>query len=366
MDIDGNFDKSAILNRFGAFLNVFFQLTAVKKRLLGLVYALAYHTGLIHLFYLGGRKRQVILTYHNVISDDLFDETAIHLGVSCTASTFKKHLDIILARFKVSTELGLSGTCMITFDDGYRNNLDIAARLLNERNVSGLFFVPACYFEGHSILWIDKLLMWFSYAPAGNYLIAGQMIAIDLDPGSRQRLWGRIYDHVLDDYSEIDSLLDQLDRAFPFADIIKSVPENMFQQRFVGLSADEVNALKVRGNKVGCHSFRHDILSKLDGAKLDSDFARCARHSAIYNSSIYSYPFGGVQEVSPSVIRACENYGYSGAVLNYDCSAGDRFSVGRISLDNLVNRYFIEARLSGFEKFIKGVLRSRTRPEPSH
>jgi peptidoglycan/xylan/chitin deacetylase (PgdA/CDA1 family) len=138
---------------------------------------------------------------------------------------------------------------------------------------------------------------------------------------------------------------------------MKSIPEKMFRQRFVGLSAGDVNALKASGNKVACHSFRHDILSKLDSAQLDADFVRCAAYSETYNSNIYSYPFGGVKEVSPSVIRACEKYGYSGAVLNYDCSPGNRFAMGRISLGNLVNRYFIEARLSGFERFIKRVLR---------
>ena len=275
---------------------------AMKNRLLGFVYALAYYAGVIYLFYLIGRKRQRIYTYHNVISDDLFDETAVHLGVSCSVSAFEKQLDIISSRFKVTTELGLPGTCIITFDDGYRNNLEIAAPLLKERNIPGLFFVPACYFEGHNILWIDKLLMWVSYVPAGNYHIAGQTITIDDDPASRRRLWAHLYDGILENYSKLDSLFAQLDCVFPFEDIIKSIPREMYQKRFVGMSADDINALKAMGNKVGCHSFRHDILAKLDSIQLDKDFANCARYAATYNTSIYSYPFGGAREVSPAVI----------------------------------------------------------------
>lgn len=297
------------------------------------------------------------MTYHNVISDDLFDDTILHLGVSCSTSAFKRQLDIILSRFEVTTDLGRPGTCIISFDDGYRNNLEIAAHLLHDNGVPGLFFVPACYFEGRKILWVDKLQMWVSYVPAGRYSILGNEFIIEGNT-SRRHLWSHLYDRILADYSRLDFLHEELDCICTFATIRTFVPEKLFNLRFIGMDGGDIAMVKSMGHRIGCHSFQHDILSLLNSEQLESDFSRCSLHADIFNSNYYSYPFGGVHEVSPLAINICERYGYFAAFINYEAGSNNSvYAIGRDSLGNLTDKYFIEARLSGFERFLKSLYR---------
>ncbi len=144
----------------------------MKRHALKIAYVLAWHLGIIRLFHFLNRNRQLVLTYHNVLSDELFDPDLVHLGVSCSLSTFIVQIAALRKRFAVTTEIGKPGSCMITFDDGYRNNL-MAAEELARRGMSGVFYVPACYFSGERILWVDRLLLWVSYASAGTYTILG-------------------------------------------------------------------------------------------------------------------------------------------------------------------------------------------------
>jgi len=95
----------------------------MKRHALKVAYVLAWHIGIIRLFHFLNRNRQLGLTYHNVLPDELFDPDLVHLGVSCSLSTFIVQIEALRKRFAVTTEIGKPGTCMITFDDGYRINL---------------------------------------------------------------------------------------------------------------------------------------------------------------------------------------------------------------------------------------------------
>lgn len=323
----------------------------MKRHILKITYVLAWHLGILRLFYFLNRNRQLVLTYHNVLPDELFDPNLVHLGVSCSLSTFVAQIEAVHRRFAVTTEIGKPGTCMITFDDGYRNNL-LAAEELAKRHMTGVFFVPACYFSGERILWVDRLLLWVSYALAGTYTILGNRVRIDT-PGSRQALWARLYAALLDDYANKQRLLDELDQIIPFEELRETVGAAIYEQRFVGLDDADLEAMKRQGQKLGCHSWRHDILAKLSEDELDLDFAECRKLKSRYNTRLYSYPFGGPPEISASVIAKCKQQGWDAGFANYPTDNRDRFELGRISLDHLNDKYFIEARLSGFETFLK-------------
>lgn len=329
----------------------------MKNLILKILYRTAYYSGVFELFFFLNRKRQAVITYHNVIPDELFDESLVHLGVSCKRSVFSTQLDIILSRFSVTTDVGHSGTCIISFDDGYKNNIEVAAPILNEKNIAGLFFIPACFFAGENILWVDKLLMWVSYIPVGQYSVLGKNVAVHSSV-DRQELWSNLYQKLLLDYSDLDSITQALEHSFSFDQLEQYIDTEMYSLRFNGMTAAELDKMKILGHKLGCHSFRHDILSLLDEEALEEDFEECASYAKNYNTRLYSYPFGGESEVSSSVINTCKKHGYDAAFLNYQPKQEGCFTIGRISLGNLTDKYAIEARLCGFENFLKWVLKS--------
>ncbi|MDX2345531.1 MAG: polysaccharide deacetylase family protein [Legionella sp.] len=322
------------------------------------LYIILYYIGVFRFFYFLNRKSQVVLTYHHVINDHIYDETLLHLGVSCSEYSFSKQLDIICSRFKVTTELGVPNSCIITFDDGYKNNLEVAAPYLNQKSAPGLFFIPAFYFDAavnDHTLWVDKLLMWFSYAPEGKYHALQTDFVINAEPYSRNKIWEFWYTKISSNYGMLNALLDTLNNILSFDKIKELIDDQMYQSRFTVMDTDALNALKKMNHKLALHSYKHDILSLLDDGGLEQDFKQCALHAKQYNINYYAYPFGGGAEVSSKVIKKCEEYGYKAAFMNYKNENETKYSIGRISLANFSNKYRIEARLCGFEDFLKKI-----------
>ncbi len=322
------------------------------------VYVVLYYMGVFRIFYFLNRKCQVVITWHNVISDNFYNNNLLHLGVSCSESSFIKQVDVITSRFLTTTDLGVQKSCMITFDDGYKNNIEIAASYLNKKKISGLFFIPASYFCDNlrdNILWVDKILMWLSYVPEGTYFVFGAKYEISTVEQSRREIWAWCYKNILANYSIVASLVAELDNQFLFEKIVKLIPDNLYRSRFEVMNLDELNQLKEMGHKLACHSYKHDILSLLDEEKLEHDFSICSMYSKEYNINYYSYPFGGEDEISEHVLNACKRHGYLAGFVNYKNHNADLYSLGRISLDNLVDKYCIEARLCGLEFFLKNL-----------
>ncbi len=121
------------------------------------------------------------------------------------------------------------------------------------------------------------------------------------------------------------------------------------------MTLNDITILQSVGHQIGCHSFKHDVLSLLHSVELENDFKQCELYRHHYNTTLYSYPFGGKSETSASVFAMCKKYQYSGAFVNEEMNESSPYTINRISLNNEKNKYFIEAKLCGFEAFLKKV-----------
>jgi len=323
-----------------------------------LLYIMTYYLGINRLFYFLNRKKQRVLTYHNVISDVLFDN-ALHLGVSCSQSTFHWQIEYLKKRFRFVTEPGIEGSCVITFDDGYQNNFRVARPTLDKFGVMAYFFVPLDSVGNAEPLWVDKALMWVSYVPQGDYTLWDEDFSISGEP-SRRALWQAIWERALLSPDFQKSLANALEQVFPFADL--PVCSAMMQERFEHMDHEQISGLKSAGHLVGAHSLNHLILATLDKSALADDFSKCAKGiGSVYNTEVYSYPFGGEEEVSPPVIEQCEGSEFSMAFMNSEQGHRQRpsspFAMARMSLPSSTDRFLIDARLSGVEAFLRGMLK---------
>ena len=95
-----------------------------------------------------------ILAYHAVGSDALGDQLGIF---SISPGLFRRHMDLLATEFHdytvplaVGATVGVDGGVAITFDDGYRDNLLVAAPLLAERELPFTVYVSSGLLrEGH-------------------------------------------------------------------------------------------------------------------------------------------------------------------------------------------------------------------------
>jgi peptidoglycan/xylan/chitin deacetylase (PgdA/CDA1 family) len=325
----------------------------MKRWVLNLFYALCYWLGITALFNYLNRHETRILTYHNILPDALFDGTP-HLLVSHGESEFLAHLDILERHYRIGTDIDAPGQCVISFDDGYANNLR-AAELLERRGHRGVFFVPAGPLRDGRTLVIDRVLAWFSYAPPGTYRVLGRPVALRSE--ARLDAFLTVFDALCDDIDAWPAVEAQLNAAFPFASL--DMPPGMAEARFRPMDGQELARLRKAGHIVACHSWNHRPLSRLDDAALAEEFARCRESAAIYNRPWFSYPYGTEREVDGRTMRQCAAAGFERGLVNTTVDkfpgADPNFAVPRIVLEG-TNRHVLLARLSGFDRFVRRFL----------
>ena len=325
-----------------------------------LAYAALFFSGAVRLAYWLNRDRQVVVTYHNILPDRMLDDS-LHAMEVHAASVFERQLRVITQRFRVTTELGRPGTCIVTFDDGYCNNFDIARPLLARHDALAYFFVPLSIAETGETLWVDKFRLWLGAAPAGRYELLGTSFGLG-DAASRHDAAGALWRLVEADYHNHRLILDAMDEVHPFESL--PIDTQLRRLRYGGMTREELRSLARSGHRVGAHSHRHDILSRLSDADLERDFAACARQMGkLYTTPVYAYPFGGAEHLDDRVIAGCARAGFTAAFIYLPDLDGTfmrpgPFTIARLTLPNTANRFAIDAKLSGAEAMLKAVLRS--------
>src|SRR4051794_5114731 len=109
----------------------------------------------------------VVLCYHGVVANDHRGE----LGYMNTVSVaeFRDQMQTLARVFRpvsaADVAAARSGTrplprhaALVTFDDGYQNNLTLAAGVLKEAGVPAVFHVSTGYIGTKRILWPDELI----------------------------------------------------------------------------------------------------------------------------------------------------------------------------------------------------------------
>ena len=324
----------------------------MKNLLLRWVYIVAFYSGIIALFYWLNRRRRVVIAYHNVLPDELFDNT-LHLGASHSANVFERQIEIIAKRWPVRR----AEACLITFDDGYANQFEIVAPILDRHNRLAVFFVTLDLVVNRKMLWPDRFLMWVSYVPSGTYELLGHIVIVEGND-SRSRCWNWIWNQANANYSGLADLSDAMEAAFPFDSL--PIDEELRALRFEGMTLAQIRELARKGHRIGCHSYRHDILARISEAALSEDFSKCEDAIGdVFNCALYAYPFGSPGEVTEREQLACRKSRFRHAFL-YVASVESRnmdvdYAIPRITLPNTLNRPLIEAQLSGLERFLKKV-----------
>lgn len=139
--------------------------TTVKTLLGRALFALRIHRLLL-------RGRAVVVAFHSV------NDEATVSDINCTPDLFEKYCRFFDRYFNVISlsdlmrklERGdsVAGDLVITFDDGYKDNHDIAAPILARLNLPATFFVTTGFIEStRNAPWDEKLSLtseWMSWA----------------------------------------------------------------------------------------------------------------------------------------------------------------------------------------------------------
>jgi peptidoglycan/xylan/chitin deacetylase (PgdA/CDA1 family) len=213
-------------------------------------------------------------------------------------------------------EIGAAGRAFpprafaITFDDGFANNLTVAAPILDAAKLPATFYITTSFVQDNAMSWIDRIEWCFEELPTVSLRLPWNSAAVEAgDAAAKMALLSDIRAHVkADDSIDVDAFVssgfgqcgveevrstdDPLDRKMTWPELRELASHERFS--------------------VGGHSHTHAILSFLDppalAAELDTSLA-LLRERAGAGPRHYSYPEGLAHCYSPAVIAALRERG---------------------------------------------------------
>ncbi|HEY0633242.1 MAG TPA: polysaccharide deacetylase family protein [Thermoleophilaceae bacterium] len=237
----------------------------------------------------------VVLGYHRI--GDPAGSELDHGVFSATEDAFDAQLELLSTNFDVigldelEAAAGRRGRAvLITFDDGYRDQLDPAARMLAARRMPAAFFLTTGFLDGHGHAWWDEIAWIVRASPRTGIPSDGRWLArpVSFTPGDRESAVRAL----LDRYRELpgedgEAFLDHVAQA---AGVARPDPSTARWMTWDG--ARELERL---GHRVGGHTVTHPILSRLagDGQRREiGDCLRRLRHELAGPVDSFAYPSG--------------------------------------------------------------------------
>ena len=218
------------------------------------------------------------------------------------------------------------GTVVMTFDDGYRDTLEVAAPILARYNLPATLYLPTAYVTHEASQWIDRLYTAFRSRTRNRLVLDGTPVDL-ATPRGPLSAYGVLRDRLrAADYLERQRLLDAAERDLRPGE----TPPRLT------LAWTEVQDLVRRypSIEIGGHSVHHRDLSscapdlvaaEIQGCRtdLERELGRTPRH--------FSFPYGrSTPEARQIVIDAGFRSAVSAAPTLLAREHSDPFALGRL------------------------------------
>lgn len=301
----------------------------------------------------------VVVCFHRVIDDESFkyQNNRPNDDLVVSSSIFEKQIKFINDHFNpisidnIYQDNNLKNNrIIITFDDGYRDNIINALPILEKYNCPAIIYVTTGFIDNkHTAWWIKiwDIILNFNEITFENK-------KIDLDTFEKKK---RIYfffrkKFFLMKIHQIDKILNEI------ADSVNYI-ENK-NKTFMEL--EDIKKLKF--NKLiqlGCHTHMHQNLKILNKNELNEEIFKSKQ---ILESNLdkkikhFSIPFGTNNTFSPTVIDAINKFEFNTIVTTeHDVFKKKSKIIPRIGIGNNDIGNKLYAKLSGLDSLINKILK---------
>jgi peptidoglycan/xylan/chitin deacetylase (PgdA/CDA1 family) len=260
------------------------------------------------------RKVLMVLTYHRIgdASSTKYDPGVF----SATADEFDRHVGYLKARLPV---IGLEEalefvrrpkdartSVLVTFDDGYRDNYDIAYPILRNHGVPATFFVCPSFLDTKRIPWWDQVAYLLRYARRDRLDLRYPVpLQVDRAAGFQKALRFLIDTFKDPATRDTERFLTELEEA---AGTSRAAADD---QLFLGW--DQLREMVAAGMAVGSHTTNHPLLDKLP---VDVQYAELVESKQRLERELggpirtFAYPGG---KCTPETVACVELAGYDAA-----------------------------------------------------
>ena len=281
----------------------------------------------------GRRSRLLVLIYHRVLARPdplLSDEPDVE--------RFAAQMDLLASLFNVlpmseavqrlkTDSLPARAVC-ITFDDGYANNIEVAAPVLAARGLPATVFVSTG-FVGGGRMWNDTIIETVRAAPTELDLSRfGLGVYVLTDAQARR--------------NAVDSIIAALKYLQPVERLhrVEEIAAHLGCElpRDLMMSESQLQALQSRGIEVGAHTVNHPVLTSLGDEESRAEILSSKRRlEEITGASVatFAYPNGRPRrDYEPRHVRLARECGFAAAVSTAWGAASadsDLFQIPRIA-----------------------------------
>lgn len=260
------------------------------------------------------RRCLIVLAYHRVGNPHA---TLYDPGVfSATADAFDRQVGYLKRRFPiVGMEEALSildrpascpnGAVMLTFDDGYRDNYEVAFPILRGHGVPATFFLPTSFIGTSRLPWWDAIAFMIRNSPRPRFSITyPEAMEMDVSDGTDATLQAlTLFKSPAN--RDPDRFIAELESACGVP--VPTVADRLF------MTWDDARELVRGGMSVGSHTHSHEILSKLSP---DGQLKECLESREILESNLQTrilslaYPVGDSGAIDEHTPLAAAESGY--------------------------------------------------------
>lgn len=307
--------------------------------------ALVYYGGVFGLLRWFRRRRLVVLTYHGVLQRA--DGGFLHRNCVSVAE-FDRQVAFLKRHYRLLTlEQALGGlagrtalppySALITFDDGFRNNAELAGPVLAAHGAPAVMFVTTGMLDHRETLpWVERLSagILLTRATTLDLEFEGRRHHFDLAlPGERMRASDELRRHLKNaPTAERERVMGQLEAQCPL------LSGDLDPERFDFMGWEDARGLARHGVDVGSHTVRHLCLSTLDPEELRDEIETSRRRieeELGLPCLALSYPDGTPESFGPRDRDALRMAGYRAAfsqIRGTNAVGDDMFALKRINV----------------------------------
>ncbi len=322
-------------------------------------WAVARRSGLLALSRRAYGPRMRILCYHGIEDDP--DPCRNYDGLRVAPRMLRDQLEVIARSYTpmhvadmveaVAEGRPLAEDAVaVTFDDGYKDNIDLAVPLLNQFGVPATFYVATGFIDGTYEPW------WQRFRAA-----VGSCRRASLDIG------GRVWDtsttqaklHLL---REVECTLKRLPDDERIR-VIRDVEERGAGASWAGpspaISWDELRSLVRSGFHVAAHTVHHVSLPDMEPARAEEEIERSVlrvRSETQAQCTTFAYPYGDATSSAVDVLRRLGVKGAVTAEAGASRYGDDPFLLRRWTVMRMHGRDSFEAMISGATAYARAAL----------
>jgi|tagenome__1003787_1003787.scaffolds.fasta_scaffold20913158_2 peptidoglycan/xylan/chitin deacetylase (PgdA/CDA1 family) len=273
-------------------------------------------TGILELCWRRLGPHLYCFNYHRIGDPN---QCAFDRGVfSCSAERFREHIRLLRERFEIVDIARLSFAlqrarprqpmALITFDDGYIDNYELAFPILKEFGVTAAFFIPTGFIGGSQLPWWDEIAWSLRNASTGRISLGGHKEEFDLAPG--------VIDQTIAAVLELVKRRRDIPMHEQVAEVSEACrPRGSVAAAGAGLFVHDVQIGEMRqaGMDIGSHTHTHRILSHLDPDEQEDELGTSKEIlEGLLGEPVnaVAYPVGAPGSYGPETCRIAESLGY--------------------------------------------------------